>query len=259
MRKDKRPFVVEVKRAPKRPANTEDKSFGDAIQRAESALFGTGDENVEIFHADAAPNPVETPEAAPPRRILEALGEEPSIESEDVPMNAPKRRGRKPGSKNKPRASEAKVVRRRGRPPKASGGAVRSVPPTHDIVSAALSKIAQVSVNKAPPTGARTIVESETPAPAPVKRGRGRPRKIVPPGGFPPRVPQWVTWLQTPDEEPAAVEPSRPPAGHRETPEASRPVEIHLAHPVALVAGMRWTRRLRGGVAAAILRRARKI
>ncbi len=260
MRKEKRPFVVEVKRGAKRSPPPEDKSFEDAIIRAESALFGVDGDNGVV--EDVASVSVSTAEPAPPRRILEALPTDPLVVEDRVDEVLPKRRGRKPGSKNRPRSAEARPVKRRGRPAKAAGGAVRSVPPTPEIVNAALSHIARATPAQTAPTEARTMSESEAQAAPPVKRGRGRPRKIVQPGDLSPRVPQWVTWLQTPDDETPrdlVKAPTQPAPAAAEAARSLRPYELQLLHPAALVAGMRWTRRLRGGAAAVVMRRARKV
>ncbi len=96
----------------------------------------------------------------------------------------------------------------------------------------------------------------------PVKRGRGRPRKIVPEGGFPPKVPSWIAWAQSVDEPedaqevvnalevatPAAV--SAPVSPRVEAPVVPlvRALE-RMTRPTGLRAGTRWTRRLRGFVA----------
>ena len=86
MRREKRPFVVEVKRGQKRPgfaSGSETKPESEKVKVAEAALFG-GESAVA--------------RTLPERRILEALSSEPVEPEIELP-----RRGRKPGSKNKPK------------------------------------------------------------------------------------------------------------------------------------------------------------
>ena len=263
MRRDKRPFVVEVKRGAKRasPAqqNFASSSLDDVFQRAEQALFGAQ---------------VDTPASAPiefaefaheeqpsqPRRILEALpddmGEEPIVAEEP----APKRRGRKPGSKNKPREATVSEPKRRGRPPRVAGGSVRSVPVTADIVSDALDKMARATSALPAPTGARTMFATDAAVTIPVKRGRGRPRKVVPDGGFPPKVPEWIAWAAsaTDDEATGDTVDDFIDLDEDDAPIADAPIaERSPARRDGLRAGLRWTRRLRGIAAVARQKRAR--
>ena len=270
MRRDKRPFVVEVKRGAKRasPAqqNFSSPSFDDAFQRAEQALFGTpGDQpSVTIAPAEFA-EPAGGEQPMPPRRILEAIpGEAEAVMPADDP--APKRRGRKPGSKNKPRETPAAEPKRRGRPPRVAGGSVRSVPVTADIVTEALDKIARVAPVLPAPSGARTLFAEAGATPLPVKRGRGRPRKVVPVGGFPPKVPEWIAWVAsaTDDDEPAApmslVADDDYEIDENEPMIADATVAARIpGRRDGLRAGQRWTRRLRGMAANAHQKRARKV
>jgi hypothetical protein len=267
MRRDKRPFVVEVKRGAKRASPAQQPmtspSFDEVFQRAEQALFG---------------NPVDVPTAAPvefidpaggeqpiaPRRILEALPGEGETVATPLDDLAPKRRGRKPGSKNKPREVIAAEPKRRGRPPRAAGGSVRSVPVTADIVTEALDKIARVTPAIPAPSGARTLFAEEGAAPLPVKRGRGRPRKIIPEGGFPPKIPEWIAWAASSvdDDEPTSAAndiQDFDEFDEREfQPTVAPSAERFPARRDGLRAGLRWTRRLRGIAAIARQRRARK-
>ncbi len=265
MRRDKRPFVVEVKRGAKRavvtPSVLEGLSFDDAIQRAESALFGAEPEKPAPRSRAAEARAEEVFETSPPnqaaRRILEALPKDPPpLAVEDEP--APKRRGRKPGSKNKPRVIEAPTLkRRRGRPPKVAGSGVRSVPVTPDIVSEALDKIARATPVQSAPTGQRTLFPPTASAgPPPVKRGRGRPRKIVPEGGFPPHVPSWIAWAESDDDAPG-VSPAPAPEVGQPVIAYVRSAERARERASLPKAGLRWTRRLRGIAAYARERRLR--
>lgn len=249
MRRDKRPFVVEVKRGPKKdPAKkrTSVKSSARTLSADEPVL------------APAPLREVEQVGAQTPRRILQSLEAHPETATSPVADEAPRRRGRKPGSKNKPKAPEVVAPRRRGRPPKNAGGQVRSVSPTQAVVSAALEAIARSA--PAAPTGSRNMFPNEPASPdanraaasaeQPVKRGRGRPRKIVPPGGFPPKIPEWISWSQSPDEakteSPVDEAPAEQIVHYRPTAAAIAAFREPAARQRA---GLRWTRRLRGIVA----------
>jgi hypothetical protein len=271
MRRDKRPFVVEVKRGAKRavvaPTVLDGFSFDDAIQRAESALFGTGEEKSLPKQSAAGARAAEVfdaPGNAAARRILEAISDEPAmIEAADEP--APKKRGRKPGSKNKPRAIEAPAPKkRRGRPPKVAGSDVRVVPVTADIAGAALDKMARATPAQSAPTGQKTLFPpSASAGEPPVKRGRGRPRKIIPEGGFPPRIPEWITWAQSGDDDTDVgampmVETIAEPVDQPRVVQFVRSTERIAARAGLPRAGLRWTRRLRGIAAYARDRRLRK-
>jgi hypothetical protein len=120
MKRGKRPFTVEVRRAgPKRPGFPEADTGGmsldpEVLRRAEEAL-GQGRGDIP----PSAPLEAERPKG----RILPNLTEPPP----EVPMAeeipAPRRRGRPPGSKNKPKVLGAQpqvagAPKRRGRPPK---------------------------------------------------------------------------------------------------------------------------------------------
>lgn len=97
MKREPRAFVVEVKRGKRRPplraeAEGFDPGPSQASRRAEAALFAaSGSRN-------ATPGP-QSPDLI--RRILPSLIERPALApAQDT---APKRRGRKPGSKNRPK------------------------------------------------------------------------------------------------------------------------------------------------------------
>lgn len=232
MRREKRPFVVEVKRGQKRPATTADPDFvevkQDTQRRAEEALFG----------APSADSQSSEP-AAPPRRILEAVAAEP----EPIPEIEAPRRGRKPGSRNKDK-SEAIVVsgekRRRGRPPRNPESLVRKVAVTPELTSAALQTIAQFSqaTPLSPVPGASmTSVQGFEPQP---KRKRGRPRKIKPPKF------DWAVWTDGDDapeaREPVAAAPVAVVAAVAELPPLAR---APRSAALRLRSGERWKRRLR--------------
>ena len=93
-------FIVEVKRGTNRAAFSSPDAGLDKFSAAEAMLFGTA----------AAPAAAEAPQkakasAAPPRRILESLAEAPAAPPappQEVAAERP-RRGRKPGSKNRPK------------------------------------------------------------------------------------------------------------------------------------------------------------
>ncbi len=238
MRREKRPFVVEVKRGQKRGASMAEAIAADvkpdSQRRAEEALFGGS--TAEQSGADSSP----------PRRILEAVAPEPEPE---VEIEAP-RRGRKPGSKNKPKAAAPVEApsekRRRGRPSRNPEGAVRSVVATPELTSAALRKIAQIAkpVPVSPvPGGAPS---SGFAAEASAKRKRGRPRKAKPPKF------DWAEWSDmdgnADGEDLAVVEatilPPPPPPAQAVAPLPPLTRLSRVAAP-RLRAGERWKRRLR--------------
>lgn len=120
MKRGKRPFTVEVRRSgSKRPVLPEADTGGmsldpEVLRRAEEALGQTRDEIQPSGQTETL---------RPKGRILPNLTEPPP----EVPMAeeipAPRRRGRPPGSKNKPKLPGAHpqivgIPKRRGRPPK---------------------------------------------------------------------------------------------------------------------------------------------
>lgn len=187
MKRPIKPFVVEVRKGQKpqkkSPAVLETPVFGlseeqpresDALRRAEAALFGAFS--------------TKTPDASANRsgRILETIPEEEPA-PEAIPAIEGKRRGRPPGSRNKPKdvaeaapaepASDA-PPRRRGRPPRITE-AVRKVELTPELASAALESIARASIPRAPLPTRPAPERREAKAPVkPVRTGkRGRPPK----------------------------------------------------------------------------------
>ncbi len=91
-------FVVEVKRGTSRASFSSPDAGHDKFSNAEATLFGSPRQS------DTAPSQTKAKVFdEPPRRILESLIEEPPApDVADEPVEAP-RRGRKPGSKNKPK------------------------------------------------------------------------------------------------------------------------------------------------------------
>lgn len=104
-------FVVEVKRGTSRAAFSSPDTSSDKFSNAEASLFGgspKSDTSLPLQTKDKPPAGA-APRAEPrvfdgqPRRILESLIEEPvAAVVDDEPIERP-RRGRKPGSKNKPK------------------------------------------------------------------------------------------------------------------------------------------------------------
>ena len=150
MKRPIKPFVVEVRKGAKvqkkkTPVTDllpidlleEKPRENGALKRAEQALF------------KAAPKAEETALSSRSGRILEsiAVSEEPVEE----PSAEGKRRGRPPGSRNKPKELEAaqpeatEAPKRRGRPPKVVEGSVRKVELTPELASAALESIAKAA------------------------------------------------------------------------------------------------------------------
>lgn len=97
-------FIVEVKRGTNRAAFSSPDAGLDKFSAAEAMLFGAPAATAAAATA-AEPSPRARAAAAPPRRILESLAEAPVTlpePPEEEPAERP-RRGRKPGSKNKPK------------------------------------------------------------------------------------------------------------------------------------------------------------
>ena len=104
MKREPKPFVVELKRGARRSAFLGPREVAeptsDAVRRAERALFAA------VVDADV---PVRPPVAEPPGRVLQSLIEPHVVMAADVgqPERPASRRGRKPGSKNKPKTERA--------------------------------------------------------------------------------------------------------------------------------------------------------
>ena len=150
MKRPIKPFVVEVRKGAKvqkkkTPVTdllpmellAEKPRENDALKRAEEALF------------KPAPRADEAAASNRSGRILESIpvGDEPM---DDLPIEN-KRRGRPPGSRNKPKEFESpqpeatEAPKRRGRPPKVLEGSVRKVELTPELASAALESIAKAA------------------------------------------------------------------------------------------------------------------
>ena len=111
MKRDLKPFVVEVKRGKRRPSflgQFEDKTttMNEATRRAELALFTAPP-------GDTAAAQMKAQESA--GRILPSLIEPEPADEIVLDDPAPRRRGRKPGSKNKPKLHSAGEVEETGR------------------------------------------------------------------------------------------------------------------------------------------------
>ena len=151
MKRPIKPFVVEVRKGAKvqkkkTPVTdllpmellAEKPRENDALKRAEEALF------------KPAPKADEAAASNRSGRILETIAA--SEQAVEEPLVEGKRRGRPPGSRNKPRELEAArpeptvAPKRRGRPPKVVEGSVRKVQLTPELASAALESIAKAAV-----------------------------------------------------------------------------------------------------------------
>ncbi len=102
MKREPKPFVVELKRGARRSAFLSPRDaaepMSDAVRRAERALFAGA------VDTDIPPRP---PAAEPSGRVLQSLIEPHVMTATDVrqPERPALRRGRKPGSKNKPKVA----------------------------------------------------------------------------------------------------------------------------------------------------------
>jgi hypothetical protein len=235
MRRDPRPFVVEVRRGQKKtpaapvPAPVQDRGFDDDLmRRAEEALFGKP-AVVQAPDPEAGPADPAAGDPKQPRRILEAIV--PEAEEAEVPvLPEPVRRGRKPGSKNRPKETleaEAPVAkRRRGRPRKHPDSEVRSVRITPELESAALDFVSRSAPAASMPGQEASEPDAAMPAHVEPRRPRGRPRREAPVEA---------------DTATAEAPPAVTPGGMS----AARIVQRYQAggEPPA---GRKWTRRLRG-------------
>jgi hypothetical protein len=247
MRRDKRPFVVELKRGQKRPVTSSElgSSRPKPIVRSaydsvfSGSLAGGGD-------LRCADQPSETPGKDITRRILESVVESCAAPS---PSAEPARLGRKPKAQSEVRLESAPTEkRRRGRPSKQAESTVRKVTVTPELSSAALDQISNISQHQiisTIPGGHMTLVPLFEPAP---KRKRGRPRKIKPPKF------DWTEWAEGAPEIDAADTVVQQPI----------PLQTHLPQALPRLSGVtrfdgpkvrageRWKRRLRfvGGAAA---------
>lgn len=140
-------FVVEVKRGTSRAAFSSPDAGPDKFSSAEAMLFGTPRKD------ETAPPPRKSRAAdEAPRRILESLVEppapEPVIEEE---VERP-RRGRKPGSKNKPKL--AAVPEAAAPPPQLSAAALAFMKPPEPPRPVAQPSAVADEVDDEPPAAA---------------------------------------------------------------------------------------------------------
>ena len=273
MKRPIKPFVVEVRKGSKNQKKKtpvtdllpfdmleEKPRENGALKRAEAALF------------KAAPKADESVASSRSGRILESIAVgEPKAEA---PLVESKRRGRPPGSRNKPRELQAarpeaaEPPKRRGRPPKVVEGSVRKVQLTPELANAALESIAKagvtrpvppvISTQKAPKTLPRM---KPTPAPReaqPVLKAvkKKTPVKAAPRQSAPEHQP-------APTPAPATMRPSSPldrlPRLLTMTTDMGRDDPLTLfAALLRPRAGQRWRRRLRGVAFFAHERRQRK-
>ncbi len=298
MKRPIKPFVVEVRKGQKTQTKKapvvelpplalfeEQPRENDALRRAEAALFG-------VFAAKPDPSASSSRSG----RILETLPDEaPSVEA---PQIEGKRRGRPPGSRNKPKeggpepvaiAADAPTApKRRGRPPRVLEGSVRKVELTPELASAALESIAKASVMRAPvPT--RPAPKGRDPL-APAKPPREpkralRKEKLIKVKAAKEKVVKVkaIKVKAIREKAPAVARPPRLPAENTTIPASAAPmirpekpldtlprlirIAVEKAHddPALLLialrrprAGERWKRRLRGASLVAYERRLRK-
>lgn len=273
MKRPIKPFVVEVRKGSKNPNKKtpvtdllpldlleEKPRENGVLKRAEAALF------------KAAPKAEESGAANRSGRILEsiAVGEQ---KAEEPPIEI-KRRGRPPGSPNKPKELQAdrpettEVPKRRGRPPKIVEGSVRKVQLTPELASAALESIAKAGVTRpAPPI----ISTQKAPKALPRVKPTRAPRAAQPAlkavkkktralAASPQSAPEQSP---APPPAPAAMRPSSPL--DRLPRMLAMATEMGRNDPEGLFAalqrpraGQRWRRRLRGAAFFAHERRQRK-
>lgn len=176
MKRETRPFTVEVRRGAKKqsagvlpsppPAPSAEKT---PMQRAEEILFSR--------------DPAAAPKEGAPRwgRILEPVIEPVVVleSPEAEPPTAPRRRGRPPGSKNRPPSAGSDHKAPRGRPRLAPE--VRQLKLTPELVTAAIESMTKLAPGQpsvsAPTTPFGRSRGFEEGGSAPIKRPRGRPRK----------------------------------------------------------------------------------
>ncbi len=145
-------FVVEVKRGTSRATFSSPDTTSDKFSNAEASLFGGGSKSdtPPLQTKDKPPSGAAIRAeprmfAEPPRRILESLIEEPvAAVVDDEPIERP-RRGRKPGSKNKPKlvapasagsdASASKLLSPAARAFMEGSLSSETVSPRHDMIA----------------------------------------------------------------------------------------------------------------------------
>lgn len=146
-------FIVEVKRGTSRATFSSPDAGIDKFSAAEAMLFGAAAKSA----ATEPEQKVRSAAGAPPRRILESLAEAPAIPVilAEEPVERP-RRGRKPGSKNKPKV----VAEAAGATPTMLSAAAQA------FMRAPLS--AKAAPDPAPPTTAPDAIAAR-PAPSAVR------------------------------------------------------------------------------------------
>ena len=296
MKRPIKPFVVEVRKGLKSPKKKtssadlppleffeEQPRESDALRRAEAALFG-------VFAA----KPDTSSTSGRSGRILETIPDEapPHV----APPAEGKRRGRPPGSLNKPKdmsrerakervdaADQAPTApKRRGRPPRVLEGAVRKVELTPELANAALESIAKASVTRAPlPTRpAPNVRMASSPAKPPRALKRAGKEKLLKEKSIKVKALKEKRLklnapatgrasIPMPESAPTYLSPA--PAIWPKNPLDTLPRLIRVAvaaeqgDPGALMAalqrpraGQRWKRRLRGAALFAYERRQRK-
>lgn len=167
MRRESRPFVVEVRRGQKRtpvvppveqpeqPPPLPDNGLDEIFRRAEAALFDRATPH------RPEPSVAQDDSAASKRRILENLNEVDPLVALLAERGEPSRRGRKPGSKNKPKdVSPTKLD------PSALANLKGRVELTPERINEALKSMERVSptasprsVKSTPSHAARSVVE----------------------------------------------------------------------------------------------------
>jgi hypothetical protein len=296
MKRPIKPFVVEVRKGQKTQKKKsqavelppiglfdEQPRESDALRRAEAALFG-------VFAAKPDPSGSSSRSG----RILESIpDEEPQVEP---PLIEGKRRGRPPGSRNKPRDAGSESVaaaeaapaapKRRGRPPRVLEGSVRKVELTPELANAALESIAKASVTRAPlptrpePNGRSSLGPAKPPR---EPKALLRKEKVIRVKAVKEKVAKVKAVKAVRQKAGAIPRSARPVAEHAPTP-ASRPLVIWPENPLDTLprliriavdkaqddptllsqalrrprAGERWKRRLRGASLVAYERRLRK-
>jgi hypothetical protein len=279
MKRPIKPFVVEVRKGSKNQKKKtpvtdllpidmleEKPRENGVLKRAEAALF------------KAVPKAEESGAASRSGRILESIAV--AAQQAEEPVVETKRRGRPPGSRNKPREFKAakpegaEGQKRRGRPPKVVEGAVRKVQLTPELASAALESIAKAGVMRpVPPIISAQEKPKKLPRIKPTRAPRAAQQPI--PGPLKKKTPVLAAARKrAPDHPPAPSAPPSAPAPATMRPSSpldrlprmlSMATEIGRNDPLALFAalyrpkaGQRWRRRLRGAAFFAYERRQRK-
>ena len=175
MKTQRKPFQVELKRGTSRSAFISPSQESDVFRKAEAQLFRVTQSREMVS------DNVSSSGTNPSRRILQAV-EEPQAPLLPTSYEAPARRGRKPGSKNKPKLDALVGVdgfspslrlddglpKRRGRPP----GSKNRVRPTDLPENARRPSLTSVGAQKHVSVGKGASILSDRDV---VARRRGRP------------------------------------------------------------------------------------